>query len=98
MSQFVDDLSLNQSGVHIEAHQTTGTTIDIVLLKGDVYVQIVSCFEELRAHSALISITTNRKFNTGAGRLALLVQRYTTGQTTDLIDIQIVFGCNRRNS
>lgn len=96
LGQLVDHFGFDQCRVHVEHRQTTVATEQRILLEGDVDVQLLGDAEELGAQGLRISrLATYRELDAALALLGRGVQRDTTREAIDMVDVQPVLGGDR---
>ena len=91
--QLVDDLRLNQRGVHVEANQAAHASVHVVQLEGEIHLQLRSHLHQLRLHLlAVLRRAAHREFDAGFRLRLGLVQGDAARQALDGVDVHALVG------
>ena len=96
--QFVNHLRFNQGRIHIKTDETPHPAIHVIQLKRKIHFQIGSQLHQLFLHgNPVFGSAADRKFNACPCARSAFVQRNTSCQTLDSIDIHSLLCKNTSN-
>ena len=73
--KLVDDLALDQRGIHVEGHEATVAAVDVVFLEGDVHSQLAGDLHKAGAQvGQCLRLSARHQFDAGAARSPGLVE------------------------
>ena len=89
LCQLINDLALNQRGIHVEGKKPPVAAEDALSLEGDVDFQIMSSGKKRRAHRRLRrGISIHRKLHTGICVGGVDRERQTPGESFNAVHVQ----------